>query len=95
MGFFKEIEFTIQTTKQDVLTFHDIVGISWSKGTAVILVTVGSWKSKEEFAQDLPYEKTTNITFTGAKEFQHVAKIVDSLVNSPDSIFNGGVPENG
>ncbi|TXG77630.1 hypothetical protein E6Q11_02555 [Candidatus Dojkabacteria bacterium] len=93
MGFFKELEFEVPSTKTEKLSFHDVIGVSWSKGTKAILITVGSWIDKDRFANDVTPQQTTSITFTSAQNFEEVSKVIDLIINSPDSIFNGGVKE--
>lgn len=89
MGFFKDIQFTVSEPKEVTLTYHDIVGISWSSGSAILQVTVGSWLTKEEFESELDPSKTTVVAFTDQWQFENVSNVIESLVNS-DSIFSGG-----
>lgn len=93
MPFSKDIPFEVPTTKTTLLTFHDIVGVSWSRNTKIIALTIGSWESKENWANDEPFLTTTTVNYKNADDFEVLTKIINTIVNSPGSIFEGGIPD--
>lgn len=93
MGFFKDIQVQVPGTITKSMGFHDVIGVSWSKPTQIIQVTVGSWSDKERFNTQLTPEFTKSFTFTKSDNFEDVAKILELIINDPGSIFFGGTLE--
>lgn len=95
MAIVKDIEFEVTVKQKKTLSFHEIIGFSWNSGQKIVTVTLGSWEDKGSYGVGDPAEQSTSIIYKPIATFEDAAKVIDTIISDPGSIFNGGTKDGG